>query len=139
MSAVLIIDDDVEGSEPVAKYLRQAGHRVVCAPNGREALALLTGVLPDLVLLDMRMPEMDGVSFLAVLRSYLRWQDLPVILYTAFTEGPHIEQARRLNAREVFKKGSVDLKELVACIDRVIAEEKPPRPEGPRPEGESSS
>jgi CheY-like chemotaxis protein len=136
MAAILIIDDDIEGSEPVAKYLRQAGHQVVCSPNGREALALLTGVLPDIVLLDMRMPEMDGVSFLAVLRSYLRWQDLPVILYTAFTEGPHIEQARRLNARHVFKKGSVDLKELVACIDRVLPGTKEPHPEPPRPEGD---
>ncbi len=121
MSSVLIVDDDLDGSEPVARYLRRAGHRVVCAPNGREALALLTGALPDVVVLDVRMPEMDGMTFLGVLRSYLRWQDMPVVLLTAYADGPHIQQAERLGATDVFKKGSVELEDLAACIQRRLS------------------
>src|SRR3954454_8572244 len=120
MSSVLIVDDDLDGSEPVARFLRRAGYRVICAPNGREALALLTGALPDVVLLDVRMPEMDGMTFLSVLRSYLRWQDMPVVLLTAYPDGPHIQQAMQLGATEVFKKGSFELEELATCIQRRV-------------------
>ena len=125
MSSVLIVDDDLDGVEPVARFLRRSGHRVVCAPNGREALSLLTGALPDVVVLDMRMPEMDGMTFLGVLRSYLRWQDMPVVLLTAYADGPHIQQAKQLGATDVFKKGSVELEELAACIQRRVGKDKP--------------
>src|SRR4051794_16906640 len=117
MSTILIVDDDLDSAEIVAKALRRSGHRAMCAPNGREALALLTGALPDLIILDMRMPEMDGLTFLQVLRSYLRWQQLPVIVLTAYAEGPHIQQAVNLDATEVFRKGQLDLNELVAAVE----------------------
>src|SRR3712207_4561440 len=48
MASILIVDDDQDGSEAVARVLRKSGHRAVCVPNGREALAMLTGALPDL-------------------------------------------------------------------------------------------
>ena len=117
MASILIVDDDPDGAEPVARFLRRSGHRVVCSPNGREALSLLTGALPDLVILDMRMPEMDGVGFLHVLRSYLRWQNLLVIIVTAYAEGPHIKEAAEMGVETVFKKGDIDFAHLLAAVD----------------------
>src|SRR5687767_318801 len=72
---VLIVDDDLDGCEPVARALERMGHRVACAPNGREALAALVanGNPVELVILDIRMPQMDGMKLLEVMRSYLRW------------------------------------------------------------------
>jgi CheY-like chemotaxis protein len=128
MASILIVDDDPDGSEPVARFLRKSGYRVVTVPNGREALSMLTGALPDLIILDMRMPEMDGAHFLEVLRSYLRWQDVPVILVTAYPEDPGIPHAAELGATEVFRKGDLDLEELVATVERKLGG-------GPRPPG----
>jgi CheY-like chemotaxis protein len=128
MASILIVDDDPDGSEPVARFLRKSGYRVVTVPNGREALSMLTGALPDLIILDMRMPEMDGAHFLEVLRSYLRWQDVPVILVTAYPEDPGIAHAAELGVTEVFRKGDLDLEELVATVERKLGG-------GPRPPG----
>jgi CheY-like chemotaxis protein len=126
MASILIVDDDPDGSEPVARFLRKSGYRVVTVPNGREALSMLTGALPDLIILDMRMPEMDGAMFLEVLRSYLRWQHVPVIILTAYPEGPHIDEAARLNANEVFRKGQLNFEELLASVERHLRKEHYP-------------
>jgi CheY-like chemotaxis protein len=116
MPSILIVDDEPEGTEPIVKFLQREGFQVTAAPNGREALAYLSTVMPELLILDLRMPQMDGISFLATLRSYMRWKDLPVILMTAYAEGPHLDIAKRYGAVDVFKKGSVDLKQLLAVI-----------------------
>ncbi|HEX5245125.1 MAG TPA: response regulator, partial [Tepidisphaeraceae bacterium] len=63
MKTVLVIDDDPESSEPLVRYLAQAGHSVTYATNGQEALAMLNGEIPDAVILDLQMPLMDGVAF----------------------------------------------------------------------------
>jgi CheY-like chemotaxis protein len=64
------------------------------------------------------MPEMDGAHFLEVLRSYLRWQDVPAILVTAYPEDPGIDHAAELGVTEVFRKGRLDLDELLAAVER---------------------
>jgi CheY-like chemotaxis protein len=74
-----------------------------------------------LVILDMRMPEMDGVSFLEVLRSYLRWQHVPVILVTAYPEGPDIDHAAELGAPDVFRKGDLGFDELLAVVEQKLS------------------
>ena len=120
MANILIIDDDPDAADLVARVMRRAGHEVETAGNGRQGITRLTGALPDLVLLDMRMPEMDGVHFLEVLRSYLRWQSVPVILVTAYPEDPGIAHAAELGTTEVFRKGSLDLDELVATVEQKL-------------------
>ena len=117
MASVLVVDDDVDSREAVARYLRQARHRVTCVPNGREALAALSEDCPDVVVLDALMPEMDGVTFLEVIRCYLRWQNLPVILLTAYPEGMHIRRAVELGVRKTFLKAGYDMNELLAHVE----------------------
>src|SRR5437660_7267258 len=87
MSRVLVVDDDVDGMEAVCRFLEKAGHDVMCKHNGREALAGLPTFSPNVVVLDLLMPEMDGVEFLEVLRKYYRGLTLPVVLLTAVPEG----------------------------------------------------
>ena len=72
--------------------LAHEGYSVKSAANGREALVAVATMIPDLIILDAMMPEMSGVEFLQVIRSYLRWSTVPVILLTAFAEGPHIDR-----------------------------------------------
>src|SRR4051812_29334186 len=88
MAKVLVVDDNEDARESFADMLRCAGHEVFCAPNGREALSHVLAQLPDVVLLDLLMPEMDGPSFLEVVRSYLRIQSLPVVVLTGLADSP---------------------------------------------------
>src|SRR5437868_5941207 len=82
MANILIVDDDADARESLAVLLRDSGHTATCVPNGREALARVLADVPDVVLLDLLMPDMDGPSFLEVVRSYLRIQSLPVVVFT---------------------------------------------------------
>ncbi len=105
MAKLLIVDDDEDMRESLAVLFRGAGHEVTCVPNGREALATVLAAPPDVVLLDLLMPEMDGPSFLEVVRSYLRIQSLSVVVLTALSESPMVERARALKVNSVLVKG----------------------------------
>ena len=118
MSYVLVVDDEGDAREAMAKYLENHGHRTKAVPNGKAAIETVIATKPDVVVLDWMMPEMDGVDFLRVLRSYLRLQNLPVIMVTAH-RGAHIDAARELGVGIVFHKASFDLADLAACVDQL--------------------
>lgn len=80
-SAVLAVDDDPSILELMTDILSGEGYRVLPAPNGAEALRLLEADRPCVVLLDMRMPTLDGWSFASALRE--RGLSLPVVVVTA--------------------------------------------------------
>src|SRR5881275_1303597 len=96
MPKILIVDDNADHADGLIKVLQAKGHDVVTSANGREALIQVISNPPDVVLLDLMMPEMDGPSFLEVVRSYLRLQSLPVVVFTALGESPMIDRARAL-------------------------------------------
>jgi CheY-like chemotaxis protein len=117
MAEVLLVDDNADTREAIGKYLQNAGHDVKTVPDGREAVAALTESTPDVVILDYKMPQMDGISFLEVIRCYLRWQSLPVILLTAYPEGRHIRRAVELGVRKTFLKAEYDLSQLLGHVE----------------------
>jgi CheY-like chemotaxis protein len=117
---VLVVDDDADSREGLARLLVKRGHQAEAVPNGREALSVLTRKTPpDIVVLDLRMPEMDGVMFLEVLRSYLRLQNTPVVLLTAYPESPDVERVKRLGVLEVFRKAD-DFNVVLDAVDRHV-------------------
>ena len=123
MPNVLIVDDDPDGCEPVARAIERMGHTVRCAVNGREALAQLVG--PDgvdLVILDIRMPGMDGIKLLEIMRSYLRWHKMPVILLSAYVTEEHAHQARAMGVWHVFHKTQYQLEDLIAAVNELSAD-----------------
>lgn len=77
---ILVVDDEASLVSVVRGYLEQAGFRVVTAANGREALFVAREHQPDLIILDMMMPVMDGLSFM---REYQREGSAPIIALTA--------------------------------------------------------
>jgi putative two-component system response regulator len=117
---LLVVDDDPDSRDVVARYLAREGYSVKSAANGREALVAVATTIPDLIILDAMMPEMSGVEFLQVIRSYLRWSTVPVILLTAFAEGPHIDRAREFDVRQIFLKANYKLSDLAACVRRLL-------------------
>jgi DNA-binding response OmpR family regulator len=77
---ILVVDDEPEIVKLVRAYLQEAGYRVVTARNGREALLMARGEKPDLIILDLTMPEMDGLEFTRRLRQE---KNTPIIMLTA--------------------------------------------------------
>jgi DNA-binding response OmpR family regulator len=80
---ILVVDDEKRLVSLVRTYFEQAGFEVVTAFNGREALSTVREEKPDLVILDLMMPEMDGLEFMRIHRSV---SDTPIILLTARVE-----------------------------------------------------
>ena len=80
---ILVVDDEERITDLLCAYLEQAAYRVLTAGNGRSGLELARADKPDLIVLDLMMPEMDGVEFLRFLRAE---QATPVILLTARVE-----------------------------------------------------
>jgi DNA-binding response OmpR family regulator len=118
------VEDDPDTCEIMRTVLTRAGHQPTCAPNGHEALAALTSFNPELIILDLRMPVMDGESFLKVMRSYLRWYHVPVIVVSA-AEPSELERVVKFDVAQVFRKSAFDLSDLSACVDEVL--KRPPR------------
>ena len=77
---ILVVDDSANVRTLVRDYLTAEGFRVAIASNGRQALFVARDEKPDLILLDIMMPEMDGFEFI---RAYRKESDTPVILLTA--------------------------------------------------------
>ena len=75
---------------------------------------------PDIVVLDLMMPEMDGASFLEVVRSYLRIQSLPVVVLTALTDSPMIERVQALKVNSVLLKGKAQPEDILKAIEEAL-------------------
>jgi CheY-like chemotaxis protein len=80
---VLIVDDDPDARRLVQEVVEEQGCRVRMAANGAEGLSLVCAEKPDLIVLDLMMPIVDGFTFLEQLRQLPGYEDLPVILCTA--------------------------------------------------------
>jgi len=80
---ILVVDDEPEIVKLVRAYLEEAGYRVMTARNGREALLVTRHEKPDLIILDLTMPEMDGLEFTRRLRQE---KNTPIIMLTARVE-----------------------------------------------------
>ncbi len=80
---VLVVEDEAYLCELVADVLEAEGHTTRTASNGQEALARVAERKPQIILLDLMMPVMDGWEFMRALRSNPEWQDIPVVVVTA--------------------------------------------------------
>jgi CheY-like chemotaxis protein len=117
LPCVLIIDDEPDGCEVVAAYLAKAGHVVRCVASGGAALVAMGEQVPDAILLDVRMPSMDGLELLAVMRRYRRWYAVPIALLTAYPEDPRLWNVAEYGVTKVFTKSAVNLDELLAWVE----------------------
>lgn len=79
---VLVIEDEKNISNFISKTLSSQGYRVSCASNGNEALSLATSLCPDILLLDLGLPDMDGME---VIRRFRAWSNRPIIVVSART------------------------------------------------------
>jgi DNA-binding response OmpR family regulator len=113
---ILVVDDEKRLVSVVEAYLEQEGYRVLKAHNGREALHVARDQKPDLIILDVMMPEMDGLEFM---RHHRKEQDTPIILLTAKVESDDRVIGLELGADDYVTK-PFRPRELLARIKAVL-------------------
>jgi two-component system response regulator MprA len=116
---ILVAEDDSEIRQALMDMLEFSGYEVRAVANGAEALAVLKSWLPDAIVLDMLMPEMDGPTFLEHLQANETYAPIPILLLSAL---------RDLEARSVgLPVASIvakpfDMDDLLAALERIWAE-----------------
>jgi two-component system response regulator (stage 0 sporulation protein F) len=120
---VLIVDDEKNLLELYKSELSAEGYDVLVASTGKEAVEILKRRKPDVVVMDIRMPEMDGIEALG--KVVARYKNIPVIINTAFSA--YQEDFRAWAAEEYVIKSS-DLTELRKALSRVLKKSQSPAP-----------
>jgi CheY-like chemotaxis protein len=101
-------------------FFRNVGHEVAFAPNGRDALIQVIATPPDVILLDLILPEMDGPSLLEVIRSYLRIGSLPVVVLTGLDDSPMIDRVQALKVNSVLLKSKATPDDILKALEEAI-------------------
>ncbi|HDH28103.1 MAG TPA: hybrid sensor histidine kinase/response regulator [Euryarchaeota archaeon] len=121
---ILTVDDRKDDLYLLNKMLEGGGHEVIPAANGREALSALEKAVPDLVISDILMPEMDGYQLLKEVKSKEELKDIPFVFYTAtYTSKKDEDFAYSLGAsRFIVKPQGPD--EFIALVDKTVKDQK---------------
>ena len=120
--SVLVVEDDTDQREAVRAILAGQGWSVREAANGRIALQALEHESPDLVLLDLMMPEMDGFQFVAVMQENEKWRHIPVVVVTALELSTEDRQRLNRGVELIVHKNASTQTELMARIGALLAE-----------------
>ncbi len=139
---ILVAEDMPALREPMAVALRHEGYRVLTCADGREALSLVERDKPDLLLLDLAMPVMDGVACLRQIRQFYSPRELPVIVLTAHSEQSLVTRVAELGVNDFLLKSSFTLQglfaKIAAVLEKTAAAGDPVRTEGPNASGETA-
>jgi two-component system cell cycle response regulator len=101
---ILIVDDEPFNVDTLEQELDDLGYATINAANGRQALAQVAAHTPDLILLDIMMPEMDGFQVLSQLKAEKAWRDIPVIVISAMTDMGSVVKGIKLGAEDYLPK-----------------------------------
>ncbi len=117
---VLVVDDSSAMRKILKRILQESNLRVIEAANGQEALAYCAIDRPDLILLDIDMPVMDGLETLSAISVDPEFENIPVLMLTAHTSGPEVAKAIEIGAQDYLRK-PCDPAELVARVRRTLS------------------
>lgn len=127
-TTVLIVDDERDTLEICALALRRAGYRVLLARDGEEALRIAGAELPALILMDLRLPVVDGAMAVEILKASPRTAAIPVLAHTIHDQARDYERARRAGFDGYVVKPCAT-RELVALVEKLAG---PPAPASSR-------
>jgi signal transduction histidine kinase/DNA-binding response OmpR family regulator/HAMP domain-containing protein len=121
-TGVLVVEDDPDQLASISAALAEPNWQIVEAGNGRVGLERMRDSPPDVIVLDLMMPEMDGFEFMAKLQANPDWQDIPVFVVTALDLSE--QDRRRLNVgiEKIFSKGHFTPRDLAARIRGMLGE-----------------
>src|SRR5262245_5186031 len=121
MTTILIVDDEPSGRETLAALLHTQGYQLAFANDGRGALAQAAALNPDMILLDVMMPEMDGFEVCRHIRSTAGLAEVPIILITALDDRDSRLQGIEAGADDFISKpfDRVELRSRIRAITRL--------------------
>lgn len=114
---ILVVEDDPELAEVYHTLLVQAGYNVAVAHNGKDALKVTEEHKPELILLDLRMPVMDGVEFLENYKLKENHPNVKVVVFSNYDMQDEIDDAYRLGAERYVLKAWASPKELLQIVE----------------------
>ena len=120
MSTILIVEDDPDTREIMGRYLTLGGYEHVSASNGWEALLAVDQNEIDLILLDVMMPGMDGVTFLNILRNAQTKRNTPVVIVTAMSSQELTSRFRDLPVNAILPKTQELFDELMQIVHKIL-------------------
>jgi DNA-binding response OmpR family regulator len=123
MKRILFVEDDVVIARIYARKLEDAGFRVLVATDGLNAIKLIPVYQPDLLVLDIMLPKLNGVEVLKFLRQHPQHQSVQVIVLSNAFLNSLWEEITTLGVQEILLKSSVSPPQLVATVQRIL---KPP-------------
>ena len=112
MANVLVVDDMIDTCRLLVRVMKELGHRAEFATSGTEALRCIEDHVPDLIVLDVMMPEMGGEEVLRRVREDQRTASVPVIMWSAVSDVLYQEHLLKAGANDYWVKASMDLEEL---------------------------
>lgn len=120
---ILLVEDEEVLASSIAEFLILKGFKLFVAHNGNEALAQLEKNIPDIIISDISMPELDGYEFIKVIRSKIKWQHIPFIFLTARESKEDLRQAM-LGGADDFISKPFKFDEIISAIQVRLKRQK---------------
>ena len=121
MPLILVVDDMALAREAVARLLKYEGFQTVSASNGKDAYATLYTQTPDLIVLDLMMPEMDGITFLRMIRRHPQWERIPILVLTGLEDDNLlVARAKELGVNDLVPKATFGYDDLLNRIRKAV-------------------
>lgn len=124
MANILVVEDDVALNEAYQTILQKQGHKVTTAFNGKEALSIVAKQAPDLILLDLLMPVMNGLDFLRAFDSS-KHPKVDIIIFSNLDMDKEIDEALKLGAKRYVLKAGAAPSHLIKIVDSVLTKQTP--------------
>lgn len=118
---IMLVDDDHDFQQLLEFDLKKHGYQVVCALNGEDGLDKAQKENPDLILLDVKMPKMDGYTFVRRLKKDAQTKDLPIIVLTSYEP---MKDMFQLEGVQDYVVKSVNMESLLTKIEKHIRRDK---------------
>lgn len=120
MRKILIVDDEEDALQMLGKRLTSEGYSVISATNGSDAIGLALLQRPDVIILDVLMPEMEGEEVAAKLKEYFRTKNIPIIYLTAiFTKEEEDKFRSKPTGKIIFAK-PLDVPRLLERMEKLL-------------------
>ncbi len=119
---ILIIEDDKFFRDIISKKLQKENFDVITASDGKEAFVYLESSIPNLIILDLILPGLDGYEILSILKKDKKTSDIPVIILSNLGQQEEIDRAKALGVTDFMIKINFTLEEIVARVNQIFKE-----------------
>lgn len=116
---IVYVEDDPDIRVPISQILTILGYEVRCAENGKQGLEAVESWRPDIILMDLRMPVMDGPTAIRALRSNLDTADIPIFVLSAYSDAKTRDLCKQIGVNRFLAK-PIDVEKVDAAIKETL-------------------